>query len=329
MAFERPRPSRIALIALAVALSVTPHADAQEEVDSETRSIARELALQGADAFEHEDYATALDRFQRAATLFRAPTILVMLARSLASTGRFLEALDRYEETQRLPLPPDAPEAFRIAVEDARNEGRALRARLPGLELRTNRVDRPAGLSVVLDGRAVSDALLDVERPVDPGPHELAVTAPGFAPFHQEFALAEGEHRVIAVPRLTPLVAPRAPRPAPPPAPSPHASSAPGRPWAYVLGGVGIASVGAGVATGVVALNRQSELDAQCHPGCPEQARDALSSYRANRTLSYVTFGVGAVALGAGAYLWFKTSPQAAPLAAGVSPNGLSLRGAF
>ena len=323
MASEKHRRLGVASLVLSLALAVSARAHAQPEVDSETRSIARELALQGAEAFERKDYPTALDRFQRAATLFRAPSIVVMLARSLAQMGRFLEALDRYEETQRLPLAPDAPEAFRLAVDDARSEARALRARLPRLEVRTNADAPPKGLSVTLDGRPVSEALLNVERPVDPGTHQLSVTAPGSAPFHEDFSMSEGERRVITLPRLMPpashaevAVAPSA------------TNTAPARTWAMVLGGVGVAGIGVGITTGLVALGHRSDLEAECHPGCPSSARDELSAYRTSRAVSFVSLGLGSVALGAGAYLWFSSS-KAPSLSASVVPGGFKLAGAF
>lgn len=317
------RRLRVVSAVLSVMLAVSAPAQAQTEVDSETRSIARELALQGAEAFERQDYRTALDRFQRAATLFRAPSIVVMLARSLAQMGRFLEALDRYEETQRLPLPPDAPEAFRLAVDDARSEARALRARLPRLEVRTATETPPKGLTVTLDGRPVSEALLNIERPIDPGAHQLSVTAPGSAPFREEFSMNEGERRVVTLPPFAPRVVDErvvvAPRPT---------SAAPARTWALVLGGVGVAGLGVGVTTGIVALGHRSNLESECNPGCPSSARDELSSYRSSRTVSFVSLGVGSVALGAGAYLWFS-SAKAPSLSASVVPGGLRLAGEF
>ncbi|HET9933053.1 MAG TPA: hypothetical protein VFQ35_20260 [Polyangiaceae bacterium] len=325
MASERLWRRYAAGFALSFALSVTPHARAQGEVDSETRSIARELALQGAEAYEQKDYTTALDRFQRAATLFRAPSIVVMLARTLVQTGRFLEALDRYEETQRSPLPPDAPEAFRLAVEDARSEARALRARLPRLEVRTGAGAPRDGLSIKLDGRSVSDALLDVERPIDPGSHQLVVSAAGRVPFHEDFSMTEGERRVITLPALAPLEVDRS-------SASMAARTAPSertRTWALALGGVGLGALGVGVASGIVALGHKSELDSECRPGCPSSARDELSSYRTNRTISYVSLGLGTAALGTGAYLWFLSSKGHASVTARVAPGAISLTGAF
>jgi hypothetical protein len=323
LASKRFRSQLGASLALVIAMGVCAPAHAADEVDSETRSIARELALQGADAFERQDFETALDRFQRASTLVRAPSITVMLARSLVRLGRFLEALDRYEETLRLPLSADAPEAFRLAVDDARTEAIALRARIPRLEVRTS--PDQAHVNVTLDGRPVPEALLNVERPVDPGSHVLAASAPGLTPFQQEFSVNEGEHRVIELP----AEAKPAPKAAEPRVMEQPATGSSNRTLGIVLTGAGVAAVTVGAVTGAIALNRKSDLDAVCHPGCPASSEDEISSFRLNRTLSYASFGLGAVALGIGGYFLLTSTSSKTTLAARVSPQSVSLTGAF
>ncbi|MFZ5894539.1 MAG: tetratricopeptide repeat protein [Myxococcota bacterium] len=326
-ASERSRPRWIASLTLLALLALHAPAHALEEVDSETRSIARELALQGAEAYEKHDYHTALDRFQRASTLFRAPSITVMLARSLAQLGRFLEALDRYEETQRLPLPPDAPEAFQLAVDDARSEARALRARIPRLEVRTSGGTPAPGLRVTLDGRPVAEALLNVERPIDPGSHVLAATAPGMSPFQQDFSLNEGERRVISLPLLSPALN-RTTTPVSQDTTPNARHTGSGRAWGYALAGVGVAGLGFGAITGAVALSRKSDLDEVCRPGCPASSADDISSFRLNRTLSYAGFGLGALALGIGGYVLLTSSPSH-PVTARITPGGVQVGGSF
>ena len=79
------RPARIrlpnaALLILACVLA-TPLARAE---DAETRTAARDLATQGAQAFDAGRYAEAGDFFRRAHELVHAPSILLMQARSLA-----------------------------------------------------------------------------------------------------------------------------------------------------------------------------------------------------------------------------------------------------
>ncbi|HEY3256853.1 MAG TPA: hypothetical protein VGJ91_23015, partial [Polyangiaceae bacterium] len=90
--------------------------------DAEMRTAARDLATQGAQAFDAGDYAQASDFFRRAHELVPAPSIALLHARSLAKLGQLLEAIDIYEQTARFKLPDDAPEAYLQAVETARSE---------------------------------------------------------------------------------------------------------------------------------------------------------------------------------------------------------------
>ena len=184
--------SRRSAVALVLALGCFAPRSHAQELDAETRTLARELARQGADAFDQADYATALDRLNRAYSLFHAPTISLMQARALARLGRLVEALDRYEETSRVPLDNDAPDAFRRAVSDAIREGQDVRARIPRLFIRVRSTHgAPQGLSVLLDGRPVPPALLNVERPIDMGSHEITATAPGYHSVTKSVMLGE------------------------------------------------------------------------------------------------------------------------------------------
>ncbi|HYP86500.1 MAG TPA: hypothetical protein VEQ59_00065, partial [Polyangiaceae bacterium] len=199
MGFERSLRGTLIALSFSLALSSPARAGRAEESDAATRMAARELAVSGADAFDKHDYATALDRFQRAESLFRAPSIAVMVARCLARVGRVVEAVDKYEETRRMPLDPNAPEAFQRAVADANAEVEAVKARVARLQVRLP-ADVPAGTEVRLDERHVPAALLGgVEIPVDPGTHHLTAFAHGRAPFSYEVNLSEGMHQAIEV----------------------------------------------------------------------------------------------------------------------------------
>lgn len=301
-----------------------------QPVDAATRTAARDIALQGADAFERGDYPTALDRFQRAYTLLKAPSISVMEARALERQGRLLEALDKYEQTQRTSLAADAPEAFRKAVQEAAREGDAVRARIPHLEVRvrSTRVD-PQRVHVTLDRRIVPRALLDVQQPVDPGLHEITASMPGHEPVRRTVLLDEGETKALD------LDLDQEARPLQPAAPSAATASptvandAPSN----TLGWVGIAVGGVGlsvaVVTGFTALQRKSELDAVCKPACPAGRSGEIDSFRTNRTVSYLSLGLGAGALVTGGYFLLAGSPKSRHIGAVAWPGGASILGAF
>jgi len=292
---------------------------------------ARDLAVAGAEAFEHQDYVTALDRFQRAEALYGVPSIAIMTARCLARVGRLVEAVDKYESTLRVPLDATAPEAFHKAVADAKVEVESVRARVARLELRLP-LNAPGEVEVKLDGKVVPRALLGVSTPVDPGAHQISARAPGRDPFNETVSLAEGASQSVELavrepkPAAARTPAARAPAFAPSPSVERDRGGASGLGIAFLsVGGVALA---VGAVTGVVALNRQSSLRAECKPGCPPALAADLDSFRLNRTLSYVGFGVGVVTAGVGTYLLLQKSPSG-EVGAVLYPSGAAVRGSF
>ncbi len=317
------------------------HAD---EPDAETRTLARELARQGADAFDQADYAVALDRLNRAYSLFRAPTISIMQARALARLGRLVEALDRYEETLRVPLDGDTPEAFRRAVADAIREREDIRARIPRLLIRVRSTHgAPDGLSVVLDGKPVPPALLNVERPIDMGSHEVTVTAPGYHSVTKSVMLGEHGSVTLDIDLDSMQVVPAAPAPvataqvAEQPQPRSGMRS-------RVLGWTFVGVAGAGLATsaitGLVALDKKSDLDGNCSRNTPRPDGSLgtacrpnygpdIDTFRTTRTVSYVSLAIGVASLGVGSYFLLSGSRESAHVTATIGPGSAGIQGAF
>ena len=292
-----------------------------DQPDAGTRMAARELAMSGAEAFDKQDFATALDHFQRAESLYKVPSISVMVARCLARAGRVVEAVDKYDETLRVPLDAAAPEAFQRAVADAATEVEAARARVARLELRLP-VDAPSGTEVMLDDRPVPAALLGVPKPVNPGAHRLSARAPGRAPYAAEVTLPEGGRETVQI-SLEAAAAPSTPASA--------ATTARHRfsPLTIVLLSGGGLAIAAGTVTGIAALSHKSSLEAACKPGCPANMSAELSAFRRDRTLSYLGFGLGLAAAGTGAYLLFHESSSGNLVGAFVLPGGAAVAGSF
>lgn len=319
MASERRLRSTLAALSLVVGLSTQL---ARAQPDAGTRVAARELAVAGAEAFEKQDYGTALDRFQRAESLYKVPSIAVMTARCLARLGRLVEAIDKYEETLRMPLDPGAPEAFQRAVRDAATEVEQTRARVARLELRPP-VEPVEGLEIALDGKPVPKALWSVAKPVDPGVHRVTARAPYREPYAYEVTLVEGARRNIEI-----SMEARAVDPAAGSASGAGAGRTMSRVGIGLLAGGGVA-LAAGAVTGIIALNRKSELDDACKPACPPSMSEDIDGFRRNRTLSYVGFGVGLAAAGLGTYFLLHGSSTGERVEARVFPSGAAVTGRF
>jgi hypothetical protein len=310
--------SRSALALLLAATVLAPRPARAGDNGAELRTAARSLAVEGAEAFDRGDFALALDRFTRAESVFAAPTIQIMRARSLEKLGRQVEALDTYEATQRTSLPADASDAFRQAIVDARVEGGALANRIPRMTLHVVGPDSmPSDLTVSVDGRPLPPALLDVERPVDPGRHTIIARADGYEPSIHSILLVEGAHHVLELPLVREGAAPVTANAGPSgtsAAPGDRAGTPAPRTAAFVLVGAGGVLLATSAVTGMRALGKQSDLDDRCDPGCPESMTEELDSYRTNRTIAYVTLALGAASLGTGGYLLW-TTPSGSPSA--------------
>ncbi len=87
-----------------------------------------------------------------------------------------------------------------------------------------------------------------------------------------------------------------------------------------------------GMVSGIVMLDKKSELDDQCRPLCPRSARSELTAFRAARTVSAIGYGIGFLGLGIGAGL-LLTAPkrvEAGPAVSAVVGLGtLALDGRF
>jgi hypothetical protein len=278
----------------------------------QTRTAARDLAEQGAEAFEDKDYKVALDRFERAAALYPAPTLTIMQARCLTQLGRWIEALDKYTAISLASLPADAPEAFRRARADAIREADELRARVPRLEIH---VDGEA--SVTLDNNSLPAALLNVKQPVDPGFHVVRIERAGRGPFQQTLKLAAAEQVTVTAPSGTSDGAP--PSSAGDAAPSARSSR---HVWTYVAFGVGGAALTIGAVSGVMALEAKSDAK-DCGPRC------SGDSGSFNRTLALTGLAVGAIGVGVGTYLYFSGKDSPRQMAARISPARVDLAMTF
>ena len=170
---------------------------------------------------------------------------------------------------------------------------RELDATLPSVVIDATGPDRRETLDVrvTCDGALLAERLDGRAISIDPGPHTCRFETTG-ATMTDSIVLHEGDqHRRwrVAFPVAAP---PPAPRPEPAPRhPLPIA--------AYVLGGLGLAAVGAGTYFEIHGWNGKSELDA-CRPDC---TRDLLDRTRMDFIIGDIAIGVGVVALGAA--VWF------------------------
>lgn len=314
-----PTPHRrchapFAAVALALAPCLAPvNARAQvpaSAVTGDTLKRAREQFSQALALQTAGDWAGALALLKEVAAIKPTPQVRFNVALCEEELGQLVAALGDY---QLAAADARAERADQVADEVAR--------RLDALELRIPRLTVTRGkgaeaASVALDGVSLGDAVIGQPMPTDPGPHTIEAKAPGYRPFRQTLRLAEQQSQSVEITLEADPAASLPQRVQP--------AAVPRRPptYAYVIGGVGLASLGAsGVFFGLRA-GKISKLDHAC-PGlvCPQGYESDIKAGKLYTTIAEVTLAVGAAAVVTGVVLILAGSSRSEPSVA-LAPAG-------
>lgn len=319
-----PTLSLLATLAQAPTLLAQP---AQPAVSQADRDRARELALQGINAFNRNDFATVIDRFEAAERSFHAPVHLRFLAIAYerVTPPRLLEAADAWRRLSQERLPADAPQPFRDAIAEAQRELPRVEARLGHLALSVT--NGGAGMVVEIDGRAVPEDALSRPQLVAPGEHLITARRAGHTDVQRTVRVEAGA--TAQVPVAFEAIAQRVEEPPPPPPPQTQTVMRPNplRTVGFVLAGVGGAALIGGVITGVMASGAYSDLQTSCPNNvCRTQAD--LDQRGTVDTLAGATNGLligGGVLAAAGVVMILVGRPRAETVQVAVGPRGGSL----
>jgi hypothetical protein len=260
-------------------------------------AAARELFEEGLKLEDKGDWSSALERFRKVAAVKTTPQVRFHIALCLENTGKLVDSLVEFERARSdAATDPSA----QIVATNAQKHVVDLKERIPRVIVKV-----PAGIEgvgVTLDGSSIASALIGTAIPVDPGKHQIVVTASKQSTFTKDFEVAER-----AKPTTIDVTFAGAPPPpkdegSPPkdeaPTPEPtDASHGPGAlPW--IFGGIGVAALAGG---GVFYLMRQStisDLESACGPDktqCPEDKRSTYDKGKTYTTVGNVLLGVGVV----------------------------------
>jgi hypothetical protein len=276
-----------ALVAAAALTLAAPEARAQP-VDLETKSAARKLGTEGQKLFEAGNVAGALEKFNLADSLVPAPTLGLRAARCLALLGRLVEASERYLDVTRMQLDRNAPAVMRKAQAEALAERDKLLPTIPSLDV-TIEGPTGAGVTVIIDAKAVPPALLGQKRPVDPGTHRVeAKRADTTVAREVTLKLAEAGEVTL---KLPPLPA----KPKPP-------DTFPYRTVGFIGVGVGVAGLLFGGVNGILALTTDQKLVIRCGADrlCPPAAWPQADAFDLMRTFTTAGLIIGASGLAVG-----------------------------
>jgi hypothetical protein len=201
-------------------------------------------------------------------------------------------------------------------------------------------------VKVKMDGDLLAEQLSGAALSVDPGQHTFTFETVGRPIVVKKLLILEGEKlrrervefELVAAPN--PVASPSAavaksealiPAQQPPVA-EPHLSKA--RTLALVLGGVGVAATGVGVAYGLIAMSRRDDANNICpNPQCADQKGvDRWNQAGSAASIATGAFVVGADGIASGVFIWLRDKP-AADTAAGpqisLGPRGLQLQGSW
>ncbi len=302
------------------ALAQDPAADSSAEALKRAREqFGQALALQTAG-----DWAGALALLKDVTAVKSTPQVRFNMALCEEKLGKLVAALGDYE----LAAADARAENADQVAEEVEGRLESLRKRIPKIT-----VKRGAGAeatSVMVDSVSLGDQVMGIPMPIDPGPHTVEASAPGFKTFRKSVRLAEQQNETVEIVLEA--------------EPAPQVSSAGtggvrtdgGRSpvYGYVIGGIGIASLGAsGVFFGLRA-GKISDLDKVCPPPdrqCPSRTQQSdIDAGKMYTTIANVTLAVGVAAV-AGGLVLVLTSGSSGERSVALAPSlgGAQLLGKF
>lgn len=319
-------------------------------MDDAARAAARKLGYAGIEAYQANDYKSALDKLDKAYRVLQAPSLGLWSARALLANGRLVEASERYLEVTRLS-PHGGEKAIQDqAKADARRELEALTPRIPSLVIRLDGAFA-SDVKLTVDGVSIPSALVGEGRPTNPGKHRVEGVR-GTERIQAEVTLQEREEKSVTL-RFNPAgllggsgngdaadpgagtgVAGGAG--APPPAGDTGApgSAAKGkgsavRTMGWVAIGIGAAGAGVGVTTSILALQKKKDIEiaGDCIGGCKETGR--VQNFNTLRTIAIASsIGAGVLVI-TGVALLIAAPADAPEVALELGPTSVRLRGTF
>lgn len=319
------------------------------------KEAVRNLSDEAADDYDHQRFAQARDKFTRAYSVAKIPSLALWTARANEKLGKWVAAYEMYNEVLTLERNELwRGDAQQKAQQDAARELSFLTQRIPRLTVRLEGADVNQA-SVTIDGIPIPTGLLGVERFADPGQHVVAGQA-GALQASESVKLTEGARATVVLqlkPKPASLPAQATPTtPQTPPTaqveqgiapPSPAADQGPElsssessnhqRLWGWVAVGVGGVGLVTGTATGIIVASKHSDLKNKCGDElrCPVQYESDVDSYRTMRTVSTVGFIAGGVATALGVTLLITGNHSDAGPKVGIvlAPGMAHVTGAF
>ena len=318
-----------ALVASFLLLAVSSTARAQ---DAQSVAAAESLFQAGKGLMAQSKFDEACPKFTESYRLNPLPGTSLNLANCYKQSGKTASAWAQFREAAFQARKNNQPDREAAATQEAA----ALEPNLSKLQINA---EQTPGLVIRRDNQEVGAGALGTAIPVDPGPHTIEATAPGYSVWSTSVVIGKDkDNKTVTIPILlknadqTKIVG------APPPSGGSNKSL---RTASYVVGGVGVAGLVVGGIFGGLAASGKSKLDRECGAtkACSAgPAANDLASTKGQATISTIGIVAGGALLATGVVLFIvsgnKSEPKAAPAAAfvpvfGPQGGGFSFNASF
>lgn len=317
-------------VALALPLLVAPAPEARAQEVAADIATARDLFIQASALGQQGQWDGARALFERSLALKRAPITLYSLGAAQKHSGRWVEATESF----RAFLAEPSTAGTKVYEEPAQAAIAELEPRIAHVTF-VLAAGAGSDARVELDGRLVAVAALGTARPMNPGSHVIAVTAPGRKPLRRELTVRESERTTVelvleAAPPAATQVGSAAPSASAGPLPSsttsstaPPAGATPSLALPIGLFAAGGAVLIGGVAVGLLGVTHASDAPGRTGPAADRARSEAL--------VGDVLAGVGLAACAAGGVVLLVRSRTASGPSASLvlGPATLGVRGRF
>ena len=322
-----------ASLVVTVFAASTAHADPS----GADRALADSLFIDAKRLMNAGNYAEACPKLAESERLDPGGGTLLNLAVCHENEGRTATAWLEFKEALAWARRDARSDRAQLAFE----HGAALEPKLAHLTITVDPKADVQGLAMTLDGAVVAKPAWGTAVPVDPGVHVIAATAPGKK--RRETRVTISQIGATQAFTFEPLEEAEAPASAPPvqatsvtePASEAPRSNGNGQRVAgFVVGGVGLVTIGVGSVLGLDAIAKRKDSDARCVGACDAEGVRLNDDAKQYATASNIAFGIGLVGVGVGTVLVLTAGHGESKRAFHVAPqvgrtNGVSVGGAF
>jgi hypothetical protein len=168
---------------------------------------ARALFTEGVDLEKKKDYAGALEKFRRVASIKSTAIVRYHEGFCAEKLGRWVDALDAYA---RAGIDGQGDPKQKDAVDAAKKAEASLRPRVPKIHTKVTGSQK-GKYEIKIDGVQVSPVLIDAAVPVDVGKHVIELSGEGIASDSQEVTVGEKETKEVVFAAKDPATTPPPP----------------------------------------------------------------------------------------------------------------------